>query len=177
MSQKIRFFRAIVNKDKVVLWRSIMCKGSEHDSTAFKKTQLHEKLLASFTNLVNHGLYIVGDSAYAIRSFLLVPFDNARPSSDEDSFNYHHSTCRIWVECAFGEIDMRWGIFWRPLQFSLQNNLQVIDAGLRTTSKSNDRVFYFNDEMVFIFDHSYHSFVMISCITPYFINESRNKVI
>ena len=70
--------QAIVNKDKVVLWRSIMCKASEHDSTAFKKTQLHEKLLASFTNLVNHGLYIVGDSAYTIRSFLLVSLDNAR---------------------------------------------------------------------------------------------------
>jgi len=35
------------------------------------------------------------------------------------------------VECAFGEIDQRWGIFWRPLRFSLQHNIQTIDAALR----------------------------------------------
>jgi len=35
------------------------------------------------------------------------------------------------VECAFGEIDMRWGVFWRPLQFSLEHNVKVIDACLR----------------------------------------------
>lgn len=64
-------------------------------------------------DLLDLGLYLVGDSAYAIRSFLITPFENAAPRVPKDSFNYHHSsTCRIWVECAFGEIDMRWGIFW-----------------------------------------------------------------
>ncbi|GFH49993.1 hypothetical protein CTEN210_06469 [Chaetoceros tenuissimus] len=123
--------QAIVNKEKLVLWRSIKCKGSEHDSTAFKKTTLHNKLLSKFQELLAMGFYIVGDSAYAIRSFLLTPFDNALPNSAKDSFNYHHSTCRIWVECAFGEIDMRWGIFWKPLQFDLDKNLKVIDAAMR----------------------------------------------
>ena len=123
--------QVLVNKDKSIIWRSIKCKGSEHDSTAFKKTELHNTLLHKFNDLLDLGLYIVGDSAYAIRSFLLTPFDNARPQSPEDGFNYHQLTCQIWVECAFGEIDMRWGIFWRPLQFSLQNNIQVIDAAMR----------------------------------------------
>ncbi|GFH61171.1 hypothetical protein CTEN210_17647 [Chaetoceros tenuissimus] len=123
--------QAIVNKEKLVIWRSIKCKGSEHDSTAFKKTTLHDKLLLRFRDLLAMGFYIVGDSAYAIRSFLLTPFDNALPNSAKDSFNYHHSTCRIWVECAFGEIDMRWGIFWKPLQFDLDKNLKVIDAAMR----------------------------------------------
>ena len=77
------------------------------------------------------GLYILGDSAYSIRFFLLVPFDNASAHSVEDGFNYHLSTCRIWVECAFGEIDMRWGILWRALPFSLRNNVKVIDAAMR----------------------------------------------
>ena len=34
-------------------------------------------------------------------------------------------------QCAFGEIDRRWGIFWKPLQTSLTNHRYVIDAGLR----------------------------------------------
>ena len=102
--------QAIVKNDEEILWRYIMCRGSEHDSTALKKTQLHEKLLSGFTDLLNHGLYIVGDSAYTIHSFLLVPIYNARPKIDENSFKYHHSTCRIWVECAFGDM-IYYGIF------------------------------------------------------------------
>lgn len=123
--------QAIVTKDKRIIWRSIKCKGSEHDSTAFKKSALHQKLIEKFNDLLDNGLYLVGDSAYAIKSFLLTPFDNATPKSAKDSFNYHHSTCRIWVECAFGEIDMRWGILWRPLQFDLDKNILVIDAVMR----------------------------------------------
>ena len=35
------------------------------------------------------------------------------------------------MECAFGEIDLRWGILWRRLQFSLKMNCKVIDACMR----------------------------------------------
>ena len=34
------------------------------------------------------------------------------------------------MECAFGEIDLRWGIFWSPLRFSLKHNCNVIDAAM-----------------------------------------------
>ena len=52
-------------------------------------------------------------------------------STSEDNYNFFHSSSRISVECAFGEIDLRWGILWRPLKFSLKHNLQVIDACLK----------------------------------------------
>ena len=35
------------------------------------------------------------------------------------------------MECAFGEIDLRWGILWRPLKFALELNCKVIDACMR----------------------------------------------
>ena len=120
-----------MNKNKLVLRRSIKCRGAEHDSNTFKKSNLYKKLLDKANDLHVLGLYFVGDSSYSIRSFLQVPFENSVPQSPEDSFNYHLSTCRIWVECAFGEIDMRWGILWRPLQFMLSKNIKVIDAALR----------------------------------------------
>jgi hypothetical protein len=34
----------------------------------------------------------------------------------------------ISVECCFGEVDLRFGIFWKPLKFSLGVNCQIIDA-------------------------------------------------
>ena len=117
--------QAIVSQKKKVLWRSIRCRGAEHDSNAFKKTDLYKKLLSIGQRLYDKGLYIVGDSAYSIRSFILVPYENATPQSPEDGFNYHHSCCRIWVECTFGEIDMRWGILWKPLHYP-ENSTQVV---------------------------------------------------
>ena len=55
------------------------------------------------------GYYILGDSAYAIESFLLPLYDKATPISSEEDFNFYHSGARITVECIFGEIDLRWG--------------------------------------------------------------------
>ena len=62
---------------------------------------------------------------------MLTPYDNAQPDTKEDTFNYFLLSNRINVECAFGEISRRWGIFWRPLEGSLTRKTMVIDAGLK----------------------------------------------
>jgi hypothetical protein len=123
--------QVIVDRDKRVLWRSIKARGGEHDSTAFKSTTLYEQLLEDRNILLENLLYIIGDSAYALCSFLIKPFDNVRPYSDLDSFNYYLSSSRIYVECCFGEVSSRWGIFWKPLAYSLADNVTVIDSALR----------------------------------------------
>ena len=71
--------------------------------------------------------YMIGDSAYALWQFLLTPYDNAKPNTAEDIFNYHLLSSRINVECTFGDIDVCWGIFWRPLKFPLQQHKFIID--------------------------------------------------
>ena len=71
--------------------------------------------------------YIIGDSVYALQQFLLTPYDNAKPNTAEDIFNYHLLSSRINVECTFGDIDVCWGIFWRPLKFPLQQHKFIID--------------------------------------------------
>jgi hypothetical protein len=123
--------QVIVDRKKRILYRSILCRGAEHDSTAFKASSLYRILEEKASWLASKGWYLIGDSAYSIRSFLQVPYDNAQHDTPEDNFNFVHSSRRIFVECAFGEIDMRWGIFWKPLKFSLKHNCTIIDAGLR----------------------------------------------
>lgn len=77
----------------------------------------------------NIQFYIISDWAYSLRPFLLFPCDNASLDSPEDSFNCVHSSAAcIAVECAFGEIDARWGILWHPLKFNLKEHRYVIDA-------------------------------------------------
>jgi hypothetical protein len=123
--------QVIVDKNKRVLWRNIGAKGSSHDSPTFHKSGLGEYLASISEQLRDKGLYLVGDSAYALRSYLLTPYDDASKGSEEDSFNFFLSSKRIYVECAFGEIDRRWGIFWKPLEGSLYNHKYTIDSALR----------------------------------------------
>ena len=80
--------------------------------------------------LFRMSLFILGDSAYAIESFILPPYDNALSKSPEDSYNFYHSSARITVECAFGEIDRRWGIFWSAISYSLNNTCIICEGAM-----------------------------------------------
>ena len=123
--------QVIVDKSKRVLWRYIGEKGSAHDSPTFHESTLGVFMETHAAQFLAHGIYLVGDSAYALRAYLLTPYDNAKPDTSEDAFNFYLSSNRIYVECAFGEIDRRWGIFWKPLGGLLVNHKYVIDSGLR----------------------------------------------
>ena len=123
--------QAIVDKKKRVLFRSIISRGAEHDSTAFKNSRLYQWLMHNWKSLMDKGYYFIGDSAYALKSFLLTPYDNAMHGTTEDNYNFFHSSSRISVECAFGEIDLRWGILWKELEYSLELNCTVIDVCMR----------------------------------------------
>ena len=57
--------------------------------------------------LAQKEIFIIGDSAYAIDSFIVPPYDLTKSKTPEDDFNYFLSSARITVECAFGEIDLR----------------------------------------------------------------------
>jgi hypothetical protein len=123
--------QVIVDMKKRVLWRFIGEKGSAHDSPVFNESKLGKFMYEHAAFFLASGWYLVGDSAYALRPYLMTPHDNARPGSMEDNYNFFQSSTRIYVECTFGEIDRRWGIFWRPLQGSLDNHRYTIDSALR----------------------------------------------
>ncbi|KAL7481189.1 hypothetical protein ACHAW6_006866 [Cyclotella cf. meneghiniana] len=57
----------------------------------------------------------------------MTPFDNAVHGTQEDNYNFFHSSSSIWVECGFGEIDLRWGILWKRLS----QNVSIIDECMR----------------------------------------------
>mmetsp|Transcript_20764 Transcript_20764/g.28870 ORF Transcript_20764/g.28870 Transcript_20764/m.28870 type:complete len:95 (-) Transcript_20764:327-611(-) len=88
--------------------------------------------------LFERGLFIAGDSAHSLSSFLIVPHDHAevllekqRSARDaRDSFVFHLSSCRIHIKCAFGELVMRWGMFWRTLAFDLKKCNQIMQVAM-----------------------------------------------
>jgi hypothetical protein len=123
--------QVVVDRKKRVLYRSILSRGAEHDSSAFKQSSLYRILQRKWRWFRDRGFYFIGDSAYALRSYLLTPFEGTMHGTNQDNYNFFHSSSRICVECAFGEIDMRWGILWKPLGFKLKNTTQIIDACFR----------------------------------------------
>jgi DDE superfamily endonuclease len=122
--------QAICDKSRRVLWMSTGHKGSTHDSTAFMETQLFQILDEHSDWLNENGYFLVGDSAYPLMGHLLVPYSDVRSLSPEDAFNFWLSNSRIQIECAFGEIVMRWGILWRKLLFDIQGVGKVVTAAM-----------------------------------------------
>ena len=86
-------------------------KGGSNDSSAFRDTKLYETLKRKADALAEKEYYILGDSAYAIESFIIPPYPLAKSKTPNDDINFFHSSARIIVECALGEIDLRWRIF------------------------------------------------------------------
>ena len=120
--------QTICDKHRRVLWMSTGHKGSTHDSTAFLETQLFKILEESADWLEDRGYFIVGDSAYPLMGHLMVPYSDATSQSPEDAFNFWLSNSRINIECTFGEMVKRWGIFWRKLQFDIQQVGKVVSV-------------------------------------------------
>jgi hypothetical protein len=124
--------QAICTHSKKFLWCYTSNKGSTHDSVAFTNSRLYSLLLAKNGLLQQKGLYLVGDSAYNLTPFLLVPYttDEIRNGTTGvyDSFNFYLSSSRIQIECAFGELVRRWGILWRTLQFDLRKCQRIIQV-------------------------------------------------
>ena len=114
-----------------MLWFSYRHKGGSHDSTCFRDSRLYQHLTSIASSLIEKRFFFIGDSAYVTESFLLPPYANASPRSPEDGFNFYHSSARITVECAFGEIDLRWGIFWKRLNYSLENSAIIMEGAMR----------------------------------------------
>ena len=54
----------------------------------------------------------------------MIPFPGANFSvthPSKERFNFWQSQVRITIERTFGIFIQRWGIFWKPLKFSLSN--------------------------------------------------------
>jgi hypothetical protein len=96
--------QAICDKLRRFTWVKTGNKGSTHDSTAFTGTRLNQELLSKMAaKLCARGFFLIGDKAYPLLVYLLVPFDKPGSLSAEDAFNFWLSNSRIQIECAFGE--------------------------------------------------------------------------
>jgi DDE superfamily endonuclease len=101
--------------------------GATHDSLAYSVSILHEALA---NNSLPDGYWIAGDEAYLCSNSLLTPWPSslAKDDSAKDAFNFYQSSLRIHIEQAFGQLVRRFGLLWKPIQFSIRSVLSLVHA-------------------------------------------------
>ena len=116
---------------------------------AFSNSRLYDLLLAKVHLLETKGFFLIGDSAYNLTPFLLVPYSTDDIRNDRcniyDAFNFYLSSSRIHIECAFGQLVRRWGILWKTLHFDLVKCQRIIQVCMLLHNFINDDIDSNND--------------------------------
>ena len=69
---------------------------------------------------------ILGDSAYPLQSWLMVPFQKAELTDEEQQFNKLHTSSRIIIENAFGLLKGWFRVLLKQVELETSNVDQVI---------------------------------------------------
>ena len=112
--------------------------GSVHDARVFAHSALYTRLSggellpsskAITLNGVNIPLFIVGDSAYPLETWLMKPFSqSAAVTPQHRTYNYRISRARVVAENAFGRLKARWRRLMKRNDMHTQNIPTVITA-------------------------------------------------
>ena len=115
----------------------IGCPGSVHDARVLAHSSLYEKaigenLLPSSSRSIageSVPLFILGDSAYPLMTWLMKPFPHNSMLSDQQKiYNYRTSRARIVVENAYGRLKGRWRRLMKKNEMDVRNIPVVISA-------------------------------------------------
>ena len=124
--------QAVVDGRLRFRYMSCRCTGSTHDAAAFDVSELANQLR---NNEMKSGFWIAGDAAYVSIAGLLTPWPKSALVGESgvfaDSFNFYHSSHRIHVEQAFGVFVQRSGLFWKPVQYHINDVLSIVSAAMR----------------------------------------------
>jgi hypothetical protein len=92
--------------------------GSVHDQRVFRNSPVYQFLVSENSNL-SQEQHLIGDSAYKLEKFIMTPFrHNNRLNASEREYNFRHSSARMVIENAIGQLKGKW----RRLKFlEIQN--------------------------------------------------------
>lgn len=90
-----------------------LCPGATNDAHAYSISSLHAALS---TGALPSPYWIAGDAAFPLSNSVLIPYRGRGLPEFEDAYNYYQSQVRMNIECAFGMLVNKFGIFWRPMR-------------------------------------------------------------
>ena len=101
--------------------------GSAHDMKVFKQSSLHRRI--ELGALVTGDQFLVADSGYYCRSFIIPPYNQRRgqePTPDELGFNKAHAQTRGIVERTFGQLKGRFRILRDAVEGPIANVQKIV---------------------------------------------------
>ncbi|XP_053394054.1 putative nuclease HARBI1 [Mercenaria mercenaria] len=96
--------------DNNMMFTDVYCgwPGSVHDARVLRNSSLFEKAEVNADDTFPHDTHLIGDAAYPIASWLLVPFkDHGNLNKAQKVYNFKHSSTRMVIERAFGALKGR----------------------------------------------------------------------
>ncbi|XP_063404190.1 putative nuclease HARBI1 [Mytilus trossulus] len=112
--------QVIVNSDSQFINIVAKWPGSSHDSRVLKESRVFMQLEQS-----NHGAYLLGDSGYPCKKFLLTPYLYPQ-TRQEIRFNRSHKVTRCAVERTIGQWKRRFHCLYSEIRLSPATTCKVI---------------------------------------------------
>lgn len=102
------------------LYFDISQAPTTHDSLAWSGSEIGQAVL---NGELPDSFFVSGD-AFSAGPSMVTP--SGEP--EHDDYDYHQSSNRMPIECAFGMLVRRWGIFWCPLSMRFDRRALVVEA-------------------------------------------------
>lgn len=129
---------AVVDADYKFIWAHVGAPGSQSDAGVFNRTDLAPALEEGRMGFPDPEplpgddkdtpFFLVGDDAFALRTWMMKPFSARYLSREERIFNYRTSRARRVVENAFGILACRWRCLLTTLQTSRRVTKLIVKA-------------------------------------------------
>ncbi|XP_017475293.1 PREDICTED: uncharacterized protein LOC108365690 [Rhagoletis zephyria] len=123
---------AIANAKKEFVMVDIGCNGRVSDGGVLFYTKFWERLqqnrlnIPEWTPLPNTSEsfphVFIGDEAFALGPNIMKPYPQKRVSQEEQLFNKRLSKARCVIECAFGILANKFGVFQKAISLSPQKD-------------------------------------------------------
>ena len=115
---------AICDVERRFLHYDISKGPNTHDSLAWEASKLGVSVLAGE---LPSPFFLNGDAAFPLSNSVMCP--SGDPTLD--AFDFEQSSNRMPIECAFGMLVRKWGVFWRPLAMRFDRRAPLVGACMR----------------------------------------------
>jgi hypothetical protein len=103
--------------------------ATSHDSLAWAGSKLGARIEKGD---LHHSFFLAGDNAFTCTNSMITPMNDS-------DYDFYQSSNRMAIECAFGMLVRRWGVFWRPLEVEFDRRAPLVGAAMRMHNYCIDR--------------------------------------
>ncbi|KAK5639252.1 hypothetical protein RI129_011744 [Pyrocoelia pectoralis] len=119
----------ICDSDLKILHVNARFPGSTNDAYIWRNCAI-EPLMRQLQNNIPNSYFLLGDSGYPLRPWLLTPIQNAAAGSAEENYNMHQTRARATIERCNGVLKMRFRCLLkhRVLHYTPEKCSKIINA-------------------------------------------------